>query len=204
MALFGSSPVRALKLAGGLAVLVLVGGCFGSSESGTAPAETAWGQFLRGSSEPPKEVDPNLYRPIATCPPITVRSGTETHVIMQGPVGDPKSVGFQATLSETARECAFTDGQMALKVGVAGRLLAGRKGGSGSAKLPVRIVVLKDGEKPVYTKLHQVPVTLTAPASSTAWAFVDEFSVPNEGTLRILVGFDEGPQKPKPAEAATQ
>jgi hypothetical protein len=175
-------------------VAVGLAGCFGNSEPGTAPASTPLGQFLRGSTAEPQEVDPELYKTIVRCPPVTKRDGTQTHVIFKGgKPGDPNAVGFQATLTETARECALEGDNIRIRVGVGGRVLAGRKGGGGEMSLPVRIAVIKDGETPVYSKLHTVKTTLTPPEASVSWAFVDnDVVVPNVGVLRILVGFDDG------------
>jgi len=175
-------------------VAVGLAGCFGNSEPGAAPASTPLGQFLRGSTAEPQEVDPELYKQIVRCPPVTKRDGTQTHVIFKGgKPGDPNAVGFQATLTETARECTLEGDNIRIRVGVGGRVLAGRKGGGGEMALPVRIVVVKDGETPVYSKLHTVKTTLTPPEASVSWAFVDnDVVVPNVGVLRILVGFDDG------------
>jgi len=177
-------------------------GCFGSSEPGTAPANTPLGQFMRGSVAEPQEVDPNLYKPIVGCPPISIRQGTETHVIFRGgKPGDPNASGFQATLTTTARECFLEGDQIRIRVGASGRLLAGRKGGGGAMTLPVRVAVVKDGESAVYSKLHSVPVTLTPPEAGVTWHLVDEgVLVPSEGTLRIFVGFDDGGKGGKPQD----
>ncbi len=178
-----------------LAALLTLAACDRTtqSEPGAAPATTLWGQIMRGTTQEPKEIDPDLYRPINDCPPVTVRAGTETHVLMRGRAGSPDAVGFQASISETARECTVSGDTLNIRVGVAGRFLAGRKGGSMSGKLPVRVAVVKDGDTAIYSKLHQVPVSITPPATSMDWAFVDEqISVPNTGVLRIYVGFDDG------------
>ncbi len=177
-------------------------GCFGNNEPGTASASSPLGQFLRGSVQEPQEVDPALYKPIVRCPPVTIRQGTETHVIFKGgKPGDPNAAGFQATLTETARECALEGDQIRIRVGVGGRVLAGRKGGGGEMSLPVRIAVVKDGETPVYSKLHTVSATLTPPEASVSWAFVDrDVLVPNVGVLRIFVGFDDGGKGGKPQD----
>lgn len=177
-------------------------GCFGNTEPGTAPASTPLGQFLRGSVAEPQEVDPELYKQIVRCPPVTIRQGTETHVIFKGgKPGDPNALGFQATLTESARECALEGDNIRIRVGVGGRVLAGRKGGGGDMSLPVRIAVVKDGETPVYSKLHTVSATLTPPEAAVSWAFVDrDVVVPNVGVLRIFVGFDDGGKGGKPQD----
>ncbi len=194
---------RRIAPAAVLATLAVgLAGCFGNDEPGTAPASSPLGQFLRGSVQEPQEVDPNLYKTIVRCPPVTKREGTQTHVIFKGgKPGDPNAVGFQATLTETARECALEGDNIRIRVGVGGRVLAGRKGGGGEMALPVRIVVIKNGETPVYSKLHTVRTTLTPPEASVSWAFVDnDVVVPNDGVLRILVGFDDGGKGGKPQD----
>jgi hypothetical protein len=194
---------RRIAPAAVLATLAVgLAGCFGNTEPGTASASTPLGQFLRGSVQEPQEVDPNLYKQIVRCPPVTIRQGTETHVIFKGgKPGDPSAVGFQATLTESARECALEGDNMRIRVGVGGRVLAGRKGGGGAMALPVRIAVVKDGETPVYSKLHTINATLTPPEASVSWAFVDrDVVVPNVGVLRIFVGFDDGGKGGRPQD----
>ena len=188
-----------------LALLLALAGCESTtqSEPGAAPATTLWGQIMRGTVQEPKEVAPEVYAPVVTCPRVTVRAGTETHLMLKGKFATPDAVGFQATIAETARECTITGDTLAIRVGVAGRFLAGRKGGAMSGSLPLRIVVVKDGDKPVYSKLHQIPVAITPPATSSEWAFVDDqVSVPNEGVLQIYVGFDDGGKAAAQAAAA--
>lgn len=195
----------AARPAAALALLLALAACESTtqSEPGAAPATTLWGQIMRGTNQEPKEIDPEIYKPVVTCPRVTVRTGTETHLMMKGQFGSPDAVGFQGTIGDTARECTIAGDMLQIRVGVAGRFLAGRKGGAMSGSLPVRVAVVKDGEKPVYSKLHQVPVSITPPATSTEWAFVDDqISVPNEGVLQVFVGFDDGGKGAAAAAAA--
>lgn len=146
--------------------------------------------FLRGTTLPPTEIDPESYKPFAVCPPVVVRAGTQSITVANG---------FQATVVDKARECTTANGQLTLKVGVAGRVLAGRSGGSLNTTLPVRIAVVKDGDVPVYSQLFRVPVSVTSPQTSARWVHVqDAITVPDEGVLEIYVGFDDGGKSSQP------
>lgn len=194
---------RLARLARPLALLpalaLLLAGC-GGGDPAQSPAETPWGQFLRGTTAPPKEIDPESYRPIGVCPPLIVRAGTETMAVGRGTGGS----GFQASLTDKARECTSANGQITLKIGVAGRILAGRQGGSISTTLPLRIAIVKDSDQVIYSKLFQVPVALQAPEVSARWVHVESnITIPDEGVIEIYVGFDTGsaPKKPAPTGA---
>jgi hypothetical protein len=130
------------------------------------------------------------------CPTIKVRPGTESlvqYVRNEDPTG--ANVRFQQTITRTARECRYIAGQLNLKIGVAGRVAAGPKGGPGKLAVPVRIVILK-GEDVAYSELQKVEVELTAPQLATDFARVVEIPVasgPNENDVQILIGFDDQP-----------
>ena len=81
-----------------------------------------------------------------------------------------------------------------VRVGVTGRVIAGPKGGAGNITVPVRVAVLKDSTEVVYSKLHQVAITLAAPTFGDNFTFVDEqvtFTVDPAAGYRVFVGFDD-------------
>ncbi len=141
------------------------------------------------------------FAPVAVCPPIQVKDGTQMmQVFEKGKDGDLTAIRFQGTIQRFARECR-TDaatGVTSVKVGVSGRFLAGPKGGTGGSKLPIRIVVVKDGDTVLYSKLHTVDAAIPAGESGITWSkVVDDIAIPPaQGTnYTIYVGFDEGPAK---------
>lgn len=133
----------------------------------------------------------------AMCPTIEIRDETQAYTLYErGKKGDPNAIRFKGLISQTARECHFNDDKLMIKVGISGRLLAGQKGASGgSFQLPIRVVVVNDAYKPVYSVLHKVPVSITPPATSDAFTKIDDGVIlpkaNSAGAYRIYVGFDE-------------
>ncbi len=133
---------------------------------------------------------------IGYCPTIKIRPGTESivqYVRNEDPSGE--NVRFQQTITKTARECRYVAGQLNLKIGVAGRVAAGPKGGPGKLAVPVRIAVLK-GDTVAYSEMQKIEVELTAPQLATDFARVVEVPVasgPSEDDVQILIGFDDQP-----------
>ncbi len=102
---------------------------------------------------------------------------------------------YQESITKTARECHYPGGQLTLKIGVAGRVAAGPKGGPGKVVAPVRIAVLK-GETVAYSELQKIEVNLAAPDLATDFAKVITVNVasgPNDRDIEIHVGFDDQP-----------
>jgi len=136
------------------------------------------------------------FAAVAVCPEVQVRDGTQLfRVFEKGRQDDFSAIRFQASVQKFAREC-HTDsaGTTTIKVGVAGRMLAGPSGATGSASLPVRIVLVRDGDEVLYSKLFKVDATIAAGMSSVDWNQVaDDLTVPgdkSQGRFVIYVGFD--------------
>lgn len=152
------------------------------------PAETFVGQFMRGSTQAPTTLDEDLFKAAIECP--TVRIQPQTEFIrreVEGASGDD-GLRWQASITETARECRTEGEGTAIRVGISGRVIEGRRGAPDKVELPVRIAVREGGEI-TYTRLHAVEVALDAPSKS--WAFVDEkVFVKDANNADIVVGFD--------------
>ncbi|MCP4381163.1 MAG: hypothetical protein GY798_07050 [Hyphomicrobiales bacterium] len=118
-------------------------------------------------------------------------------VYERGHENERDHIRHQASISNTARECSQNGSTLSIKVGVSGRVLAGPKGGPGSVTLPLRVAVVKQigGTSPVYSNLFKIPVTITPPANSSAYAQVFDVSTqvgPQDRDLIVFVGFDQG------------
>jgi hypothetical protein len=178
------------------------------------PARTGFFSGLFGPKDPNAGVitlpDGNIITPDMLlkqgyCPPVQIRAGTESFIVYERQhEDDPAYARFQASLGKTARECHPTpagDG-LTVKLGVTGRLIAGPKGGQGTASLPLRVAVVKQhGGTVLFTKAYKVPVTVRAPQYFGDFAQVIDdiaFKVgPDDRDLVIYVGYDEGKPKPK-------
>lgn len=147
------------------------------------------------------QVDPNYFLKSGYCPPVQILPGTEAMAIYErGHDGDAAFIRTQGSITKTARECHAVDAStLAVKVGVAGRILAGPKGGAGKVTLPLRIAVTRQHDNSVlFSKAFSVSTDLTAPDFGNDYSDVFDitFNVkPNDRDLIIYVGFDEG--KPK-------
>ncbi|MBP0574182.1 hypothetical protein J8J27_26120, partial [Mycobacterium tuberculosis] len=75
----------------------------------------------------------------------------------------PDAVRYQTSIQRVARDCDIVGDQIVVRVGIAGRVAAGPKGGSGTVQVPLRVVVTDGAGKPIYSKAHIVPVNVEAP-----------------------------------------
>ena len=190
--------MRLLRRFGRLAILsspvvaVLGLGACSTIDAITPSAQSGMGKFLRGTTAEPTTIDLEQFRKTVSCPPVEILPDTHTlRVTTGGSEYEAGVVRYQATLTQTARECApGSDGKQA-RVGLAGRALSGPKGAAGTIKLPLRVVV-REGDTVTYSKLHVVTVDLTSAEPSKDWAFVDsDIVIKDPEIAKILVGFDE-------------
>ena len=148
-----------------------------------------------GTPTNPDEIDIRRFLGPDYCPELRVREGTEAlRRYERGKENDPGSIIWQASIGDTARECLYDlEGNLTLRIGVSGRVLAGPKGGPGDVNVPLRIVVVKYQEATLYSELKQLSITIPA-QNSTVFRNVYEVTVPSPGRDRdylIYVGFDE-------------
>jgi hypothetical protein len=205
--------------AAALVVILAASGCssldtIGSSSS---PSDSSSGSFTQrvknmfssGSASGQEKVaataptgpDPNL-----DCPGVTVRSGAAT-LAVNAPGADPSptNVRFQASVSQTARECAVSAGNMTMKIGIQGRVILGPAGTPGKVEVPMRLALVREGVEPrtIWTKLYRVPVTVSAGETNVPFVQVEEgmsFPVPSRADLEayvVYVGFDPSALAPQ-------
>ena len=138
----------------------------------------------------------------AYCPKTVLRAGTETFRIYKRGVkkGDDNarnSVRYQGSITEVVRECNYRGNTLNVRVGVAGRVINGPSGETGTFKMPLRIAVTR-GEDVLYSQLHQVVGTIEPGKSNGYFKFVDGnilIDKPAKKNIVIYAGFDEGPPK---------
>jgi len=163
-----------------------------ASCGGVSNPDSVVSKALMGTSNPPPPIDLSKFGPTVKCPPVTVHSGTESFSVYEkGQVG-AFAVRHQASIVDTASECAKSGDMLVMKIGVRGRVLAGPKSTYGAVTMPLRVAVTRDDTTVVYSKMYPITSTLSEAEPSQAWATViDDVQVPDEGTLRILLGFDD-------------
>ena len=121
-------------------------------------------------------------------------------VYERGHENETAYVRYLASISQTARECTMAGDVLTIKVGIAGRVVAGPKGSEANVTLPLRVAVAKQfgGTAPFYSELFKIPVGLAAPTFGANYNQVfDQITVtagPDDRNLIIYVGFDEGPK----------
>lgn len=185
------------KILSALALAVTLSAC--SSGSGFSPRS-----WISGGTDPKAEQETlEKFAPVAVCPDVQVREGTQMLAVFEkGKEGDFNAIRFQGTIRKFAREC-HTDasGTTTIKVGVAGRLLAGPNGAVGAATLPVRVVMVRNGDEVLYSKLYPQNITIAPGAAAADWDFVAPDLVvtgdKSQGNFVIYVGFDESKDKKK-------
>jgi hypothetical protein len=165
-----------------------------SSDGGGTMSKISGGFF---NKDRPDDISQDYFKRPIYCPPVQIKGGTQAFVVYErGHDLYPLFVSHQASITKTARECVKTADGLAIKVGVAGRALAGPKGGPGTLTLPVRVVVSKQSGGVLYSELFKVPVAIAPPDLGTDFSKVfDNVAVPvgpDDRDLIVFVGFDEG------------
>ena len=101
--------------------------------------------------------------------------------------------------------------QLAIKIGVAGKVLLGPAGSPGSFNVPVRMAVLgAHNNEPITSKLYHAAVTVSAGETQADFTIVSEpLHVPfiqdhAEDDYSIKVGIDEGTGADKPTGKAAK
>lgn len=135
----------------------------------------------------------------AYCPPLQLRSGTAFYSVYKNRAEQTaKNVVYQASIDDVTRSCAYNaDGSATMTVAVAGKVVTGPAGSTGTINLPIRIAVLRSGDV-VSSTLHKYAVAIGDTSGATQFIYNDPslvISGPVNASLQVFVGFDRGPQK---------
>jgi hypothetical protein len=206
---------RAL-IGGALLLALLACGC-ASQSSGTPPPSgtqqgSGFGDFFTGFSAKGRQTAATGQGDV-TCPPVEVRQGASTLTVSPAGEKSAMSVKYQGEFVRTARDCTVTNGSMAMRIGIEGRIIVGPMGGPGEVDVPLRIAVVQEspgGMRAIATKFIRVPVTLGPNDGSALFTHVEEglsFPVPSPSSQLddyiAYVGFDplaaQPAEKPRPA-----
>ena len=182
-----------LKLAGpaALGLALSLSGC---QSGGTLGALNIGG----GQDQPSEEERITVQELTAYCPAVSLRDNSAVqNSYLRGGDGDATKLVYRAAITETTRSCTYAGGNTAMTIGVAGRVIPGPAGHSGSVRLPLRIAVYQDtGE--IYSQRVDHDVAIADTAGATQFIVVDRsFSMPNPTSrnVRVVVGFDEAPKR---------
>jgi hypothetical protein len=132
----------------------------------------------------------------AYCPSVALREGTAFfNTYERGGDGDPARLVYQAAINDITRSCSYNGQNITVNVAVAGRVVPGPRGQSGTVTMPIRVAAVR-GSQVLYSELHQFQVQIADTAGATQFIFSDpnvSFALPPERGVRIFVGYDEGP-----------
>lgn len=135
---------------------------------------------------------------LAYCPGVTLRDGTAFfNSYAKGGQDDPAKLVHQSAITDVTRSCTRADGQMTIKVGVAGKVVVGPAGGAGTVNMPIRIAVIR-GTEVLYSQLHKNVVQVTDPSTATQFVFTVPnvvIPIPTARDIQIFAGFDDAPAK---------
>jgi hypothetical protein len=154
---------------------------------------------------PPQESD-------LSCPEVNVRPGASTYAV--GLPGKPASGGdlrFQATIGRTGRSCALSDGQIKVKIGIQGRVIAGPAGAPTSVDVPLRIAVVQEGIQPktIFTQAYRTNVAMATDGNASFTLVAEDVVYPvppgNANDFYVFyIGFDPQALKPEPRKTKRQ
>ncbi|PBC02050.1 hypothetical protein [Mesorhizobium sp. WSM3860] len=106
---------------------------------------------------------------------------------------DPAKIIYQASITDVTRDCTHENGQLTMKIAVAGKVVPGPLFAPGTLTMPIRIAV-QHGPDVLYSQLHQYQVQVTDPSAATQFVFTDTNVVVPEPTARdyqAYAGYDE-------------
>jgi hypothetical protein len=196
-----------------LAVTVLLVGCSATINNpfSTAPPPqedipTISERFdqLFGGSKKAVETAPDGTE--LDCPVVKIRAGASTYgVAPPGKQPVASELNFQATITRTARDCRrTTNNQIAVRIGIQGRVIAGPAGAPATVEIPLRVAVVQTGvqERVLMTKVYRTTVSMTE--AGGAFSVVGEdlvYNMPGSLTSEsfiFYVGFDPQAITPEP------
>jgi len=186
----------------------------GSSASTAAPPASSpssftqrFRNFVSGDSPGPMAQASDSPQSDLDCPQVSILQGASSFSEAAPDNGsEALSTRFQASFIRFARECALRGKDVAMKVGIEGRVILGPAGTPGEVRLPVRLAVVKEGINPetIWTKFYMVPVTLRPGEPFATFTHVEEdmtFPMPPGNQFDqyvIYVGFDPQSAQPEP------
>jgi hypothetical protein len=201
----GHNEKRKRGLCGTLALAigaVTLSGCSSITGSDDAPSLSSRFASFFSSAKPgvKQPASPTPSAPEVECPGVDIRAGASTlNIAAKNSQATASDLRYQLSFGQTARECQVQGGNLAIKVGVQGRIILGPMGGPGQLDVPLRYAVVREGPEPrvIVTKFKRIPVVV--PPDQTHVQFVDveeglSFPMPSGAELDayvVYVGFDE-------------
>ncbi|CAN5498719.1 hypothetical protein BH11PSE4_BH11PSE4_42220 [soil metagenome] len=143
-----------------------------------------------------------------TCPSVAIRPGASTYQVAapgKQPIGN--DLRYQATITRTARDCNLQNGEIIVRIGIQGRVIAGPSGAPDSVEVPLRVAVVQEGVNPktIVTKVYRTTVQMGTDTSVPFSLVGEDLSYPAPvgaagDSYIFYIGFD--PQALKPERPA--
>lgn len=191
-----ANAARFARLGGAGVLALAISACSMGNMFGGGGSTSSQLQNASASQADIDRASTNALPAIATeCPPIKVRLGGEAlFKYATGKVGNPKDLTYQAVIEKQSRNCVVSNGKIAIKMGVVGRLLLGPAGSVSNVDVPLRFAIERDGVA-LFSEKYEIPVTVTPPNQSEEFVkVVENVEIPYLGgeQITIWVGFDPG------------
>lgn len=142
------------------------------------------------SEEPVKLSELRMY-----CPAVQLRQGTAYFNTYDGSGEEPSDIIYQASIADVTRTCSKSGDMLNINIAIAGRIVPGPKGRTGTITMPIRVAMIQDGQV-AYSELFKYPVNVDDTIGATQFIF-DQTSIsipnPSQQNVRIFAGYDEGP-----------
>jgi len=171
------------------------------------------GLFGGGKSEEPAQGAPPAAAEAPSdlsCPSVSIRAGASTYQVAapgKQPVGN--DLRFQATITRTARDCTYNNGEITARIGIQGRVIAGPAGAPSSVEIPLRVAVVQGGvqEKTIATKAYRTSVSMSEDGSVPFTLVAEDlvYTAPPGAvgdSYIFYIGFDPQALKPEPKSKA--
>ena len=200
----GATISGAKAAAGCVAAAILLAGCGATSGVGGG----ALGNLMAFNSlqAPPLAEQKQIFK--VDCPTVAVDDAASS--VRVGAGGASGDIKYQYDFGQLARQCDVENGQIAIKVGVEGRIVLGPAGTPGTFVAPVRIAVKRESDgKIVAEKIYRTDVSVPAGSGEAVFDTVsDPLIVPYtreqaDQDYSIVVGFAQagGPSGGGPSVA---
>lgn len=155
---------------------LLLAGCASSGSTTGSSEPSAMTKLANliafNSTTAPKPVDSvvSADNDRVECPVVDVEEGGGV-----AQIGSGAGLRHQFAISDTARECTVANKQISIRVGVAGRVVAGPAGGAGTVSVPLRIGIRRETDKIILTsKVVNITATIPAGSANTTFAVVSD------------------------------
>lgn len=196
---------RGAALAGAALILAACSSTGSGPNSGEGFAGRIFGAPATQEARKAEVVTDDRFAATPKCPRIEIRPGTEALVVRAKPTREQTETGveppvrWQAAITNTARECRLQDGATVVKLGIAGRVIAGQAGGAGKVTLPIRVALIQDGETVLSSQLYKLDVNLAEPDFAADFSKIEDGIVVPQGPpgagYKFYIGFDESGAK---------